>query len=236
MVTLLLPLPAVPVEGRVHPLSLLKLIFVVAYQLVLSSAQVAWLAIKPGPPPLTAVLRAQLSIKSDLVLALAANILTIIPGSMVLEIDQERRLIYVHVIDVGNDKAVARFYKQVAQIERLLIAAFERDADWQPSTAAKETIVNTVWIIAAVMLTAAAVIVMFRILAGPSTLDRIVALDTLVAVTMCAIGTWAAFSLDTTVTYALSALALISFVGSVSVARFRVPDLASGNRESRYPR
>ena len=94
---------------------------------------------------------------------------------------------------------------------------------------------NTVWIIAAVMLIAAAVIVMFRILAGPSTLDRIVALDTMVAVTMCAIGTCAAFSLDTTVTYSLTALALISFVGSVSVARFRVPDFRS-NRESRYQR
>ena len=94
---------------------------------------------------------------------------------------------------------------------------------------------TAIWIISAVMLTAAAIIVMFRILAGPSTLDRLVALDTLVAVTMCAIGTWAAFSLDTTVTYALSALALISFVGSVSVARFRVADIRR-NRESRYPR
>ena len=81
------------------------------------------------------------------------------------------------------------------------------------------------WFTAAVMLTAAAVVTMFRLLAGPSTLDRLVALDTLVAVTMCAIGTWAAFSLDTTVTYGLTALALISFVGSVSVARFRVPDI-----------
>ncbi|MEE6169522.1 MULTISPECIES: monovalent cation/H+ antiporter complex subunit F [Mycobacteriaceae] len=82
----------------------------------------------------------------------------------------------------------------------------------------------TVWIIAAVMLSAAAATTMFRLLAGPTTLDRLVALDTLVAVTMCAIGTWAAFSLDSTVTYSLTALALISFVGSVSVARFRVPD------------
>lgn len=65
---------------------------------------------------------------------------------------------------------------------------------------------------------------MFRLLAGPSTLDRLVAVDTLIAVTMCAIGTWAAASLDSTVTYSLAALALISFVGSVSVARFRVPD------------
>jgi multicomponent Na+:H+ antiporter subunit F len=94
---------------------------------------------------------------------------------------------------------------------------------------------STVWVIAAVLLSAAAAVVMYRILAGPTTLDRLVALDTLVAVTMCAIGTWAAFSLDTTVTYSLTALALISFVGSVSVARFRVPD-ADRRRESRYPR
>ncbi len=84
---------------------------------------------------------------------------------------------------------------------------------------------NTVLFIAGVLLAVAAVATMLRMVLGPSTLDRLVALDTLVAVTMCAIGTWAAFSLDTTVTYSLTALALISFVGSVSVARFRVPDI-----------
>jgi multicomponent Na+:H+ antiporter subunit F len=84
---------------------------------------------------------------------------------------------------------------------------------------------NGVWLVTAVMLVAAATITMFRLLAGPSTLDRLVALDTMVAVAMCAIGTWAAFSLDTTVTYGLAALSLISFVGSVSVARFRVRDV-----------
>jgi multicomponent Na+:H+ antiporter subunit E len=134
VITVLLPLPAVPIEGRLHPLSLLRLVVVVAYQLVLSSVQVAWLAVKPGPPLLSAVLRVRLAIKSDLVLALAVNIMSLIPGSIVLEVDQERRLVYVHVIDVGNEKAVARFYRQVEQIERLLVAAFERDADWQPST------------------------------------------------------------------------------------------------------
>lgn len=92
-----------------------------------------------------------------------------------------------------------------------------------------------VWIIAGVMLSAAAAATMFRLLSGLSTLDRLVALDTLVAVTMCAIGTWAAFSRDTTVTYSMTALALISFVGSVSVARFRVPDVkkTSGRRGDR---
>lgn len=94
---------------------------------------------------------------------------------------------------------------------------------------------TTIWMVTGAMLAAAAVITMFRLLAGPGTLDRLVALDTFVAVTMCAIGTWAAYSLDTTVTYSLTALALISFVGSVSVARFRVRD-DDVNRGSGSPR
>ena len=83
---------------------------------------------------------------------------------------------------------------------------------------------SVVGILAGIMLSAAAGVTMFRLLSGPSTLDRLVSLDTMIAVTMCGIGTWAAYSLDTTVTYSMAALALISFVGSVSIARFRVAD------------
>ena len=139
IITLLLPLPVVPIEGRVHPLSLLRLIGLVGWYLVASSVQLAWLAVKPGPPPLTAVLRAHLAIKSDLVLALAVNIINLTPGTIVLEIDQIRRMIYVHVIDVGSDRAVKRFYRQVAQIERLLVASFERDEHWRPSAEREKT-------------------------------------------------------------------------------------------------
>jgi multicomponent Na+:H+ antiporter subunit E len=133
VIILLLPLPTVPIEGRVHPLSLLRLIVTVCYYLVLSSVQVAYLAIKPGPPPLSAVLRSHLAVKSDLVLALAVNIFNLIPGSIVLEIDQSRRMLYMHVIDVGNERAVARFYSQVATVERMLVATFEREKHWRPS-------------------------------------------------------------------------------------------------------
>jgi len=138
VITVLLPLPPVPVEGRLHLVSLLRLIATVAYYLVVSSVQVAWLAIKPGPPPLTAVLRAHFAVKSDLVLALAVNIMNLTPGTIVLEIDQTRRMVYVHVIDVGSDRALAQFYRQVGQFERLLIAAFERDRDWRPSANVEE--------------------------------------------------------------------------------------------------
>lgn len=132
IITLLLPLPPVPVEGRLHLLSLLRLIVTVAHLLLVSSVQVAALALKPKLP-LSAVLRAHLAIKSDLVLALAVNILNLTPGNIVLEIDQERRMIYVHVLDVGSDRDVQRFHRQVDQLQKLLVATFERDADWRPS-------------------------------------------------------------------------------------------------------
>ncbi|BBX84616.1 Na+/H+ antiporter subunit E [Mycolicibacterium aubagnense] len=132
LITVLLPLPQVPVAGRLHPLSLVHLTVKVTYYLVLSSVQLAWLAIRPGPPPLTAVLRARLALKSDLVLAMAVNVINLIPGSIVLEIDQARRMIYVHVLDVGSERAVQQFHRQIAEVERLMIASFERESHWQP--------------------------------------------------------------------------------------------------------
>lgn len=131
LVTVLLPMPAVPVQGRVHPLSLAWLLLNVAWWLLESSAQVAWLAIRPRRPPPSAVLRARVALKSDLVLALAVNILNLTPGTIVLEIDQARRDVYVHVLDAGSARGVDRFHRQVANLERLLVAAFERDSEWE---------------------------------------------------------------------------------------------------------
>ncbi|MGW0045448.1 Na+/H+ antiporter subunit E [Rhodococcus sp. NPDC003348] len=133
LITVLLPLPRVPVEGRIHVWSIVKLIGLSIWYAAQSSVQVAWLAVRPGPPPVTGVLRVRLSIKSDLVLTLCIDVLNLIPGTMVLEIDQVKRTVYVHVLDVGTDKAVKHFYRTVRQLERLFIASFERDAEWKPS-------------------------------------------------------------------------------------------------------
>jgi multicomponent Na+:H+ antiporter subunit E len=131
-ITFLLPLPRVPVQGKPHPLTILRLVLNVNWWLVRSSVQVAWLTLRPGPPPRAAVLRARLDLKSDLVLALGVSVLNLTPGTLVLEIDQARRLVYVHVLGVDSPGSVDAFHKQVTDLERLLVAAFERDADWQP--------------------------------------------------------------------------------------------------------
>ncbi|OAH43761.1 cation:proton antiporter [Dietzia cinnamea] len=65
---------------------------------------------------------------------------------------------------------------------------------------------------------------MIRLVGGPATLDRLISLDTLVAVAQGGIGVYIAWTKDTTPAAALVALALVAFLGSVSVARFRVRD------------
>jgi multicomponent Na+:H+ antiporter subunit E len=132
LITVLLPLPRVPVGGRIHVWSIVKLIGVSLWYAAQSSVQVAWLSVRPGPPPVTGVLRCRLAIKSDLVLTLCVDVLNLIPGTLVLEVDQVKRTVYVHVLDLGTDKAVHQFHRTVRRLERLFIEAFERPAEWAP--------------------------------------------------------------------------------------------------------
>ena len=134
-IRVLLPLPKVVPEGRIALLPALRLAGYLARDLVVSSAQVAWLAVRPGAAPPTAVIAVTLSTQSDLLLVFIVNALNLMPGSMVLEIDQERRVIYSHAIDVADDAAVARYREQVHELEEHMVRAFPtRHADTLTAT------------------------------------------------------------------------------------------------------
>ena len=75
-----------------------------------------------------------------------------------------------------------------------------------------------------VLLSAAAALTLVRVVRGPNTLDRLVAVDLLVALAMCGLATYSGVTGDSTAIPAVVALTIVGFVGSVSVARFRVPD------------
>ena len=70
------------------------------------------------------------------------------------------------------------------------------------------------------LLTVAALLLVARISLGPTMLDRVVALDVLVAVVICALALEAAVNRHTTTLPILVVLSLLGFVGSVSIARF----------------
>ena len=71
-----------------------------------------------------------------------------------------------------------------------------------------------------VLLTSAATLLVVRMALGPTMLDRVIALDVLVAVLICGLGVEAAVNRHTTTLPILVVFSLVGFVGSVSMARF----------------
>ncbi|NKY87094.1 Na+/H+ antiporter subunit E [Nocardia veterana] len=128
LIMVLLPLPRVPVNGTLRVLPLVELVLVTAYYAIESSLQIAWFAVRRSGAPVSGVLRVRLAIDSDLVLVLCADVLNLIPGTMVLELDRTSGVAWVHVLDVGSDDAVEKFYYTTRRLEGLLIRAFERKA------------------------------------------------------------------------------------------------------------
>ncbi|UPW05873.1 monovalent cation/H+ antiporter complex subunit F [Rhodococcus pyridinivorans] len=78
--------------------------------------------------------------------------------------------------------------------------------------------------IAGALLFVSAILITYRVIAGPNSLDRLVGVDAMLALGICGIAIWAVYTRDTSVLPATVALALVGFIGSVSVARFRVRD------------
>jgi multicomponent Na+:H+ antiporter subunit E len=124
-VRVLLPLPTIVTRGRVHLPTLLRLVRVVTVDLVVSSLEVVWLSVRPGPPPRSAVVRSRVRVRSDLVLSLLVNTITLSPGSVVLEVDLETRVLHTHVLGVRTERDLARFQHKVGQLEDLFVGAFE---------------------------------------------------------------------------------------------------------------
>jgi multicomponent Na+:H+ antiporter subunit F len=66
----------------------------------------------------------------------------------------------------------------------------------------------------------ALLLVTVRFVRGPSTLDRLVSLDAIVAVVMCGLMAHVALTRDSAIVPAVVAVSLVGFLGSSTVARF----------------
>ena len=75
-------------------------------------------------------------------------------------------------------------------------------------------------ILAGVLFTIGGVAALYRIIRGPSLLDRVIASDVFVVTIMCVLGTEMALNHHTETLPVMLVLAAFAFVGSVSFARF----------------
>jgi multicomponent Na+:H+ antiporter subunit E len=124
VVTTVLPLPPVMGGSRFRPLGALLYFGRFLVDVVLSGAQVAWRTLAPGGPPQGAIVQVQLRADSDLLLTMVAETISLVPGSLVLDLDRERRLISVHLLHVTDRADVDRQKAAVLATEDRVVRAF----------------------------------------------------------------------------------------------------------------
>ncbi|WP_104525144.1 Na+/H+ antiporter subunit E [Blastococcus atacamensis] len=123
-VTWLLPLPPVVGGTRVRPLGLLVFLGSFLVDLVSSGAQVAWQTVRPSGIDRSAIIRVQLRTDSDLLLTILAESVTLVPGSMVLDLDRDRSVLVLHVLHVRDEADVERQRASVLVQEERVVRAF----------------------------------------------------------------------------------------------------------------
>lgn len=123
VVTVVFPLPSIEFAGRPHPWGVLKLAAYFVADLVISSVQVSMTAFRIGPPPMNAIIETQLHCQSDFYLTLIAELVCLVPGSVVVEARRTSSVLYIHVLNVKSDADLERARASVFAVERRVMHA-----------------------------------------------------------------------------------------------------------------
>ncbi|TDC80395.1 Na+/H+ antiporter subunit E [Micromonospora sp. KC606] len=123
------PLPPVTFAGRLRPRGLLVLLVAFAVELASASMHVAWIAVRPGYQPRGAIIGVRLRVRSDLNLALTAELLSLVPGTLIVDVDRDEGVLYVHVLDVRGPQDLAGSRKRVLAVEDRIVRAVGSDIE-----------------------------------------------------------------------------------------------------------
>ncbi|MER6147485.1 Na+/H+ antiporter subunit E [Streptomyces hirsutus] len=119
-------LPPVLPGAVPRPLAIGRLLVDLLKDLVGSGVTVAWQVLRYGGKTSTAIVEVPLHVDSDLLITAVAELTTIAPGTLVVEIDRRRQRLYVHALPVRDETDLVRRRKAVQTVERRVARAVGR--------------------------------------------------------------------------------------------------------------
>ena len=82
------------------------------WQLLLANLRVAWEVITPKIYATPGIVAIPLDLKSEIEITILANLITLTPGTLTLDISTDRRTLYVHSMYVDNAESFRQSIKQ----------------------------------------------------------------------------------------------------------------------------
>lgn len=122
-VTRLFYLPPVELSGRFNVFWFIVFLARFLFDLVAASVDVSFQALRPRGLRRTGVIAVDLVTVSDFITTLTSIAVSLVPGSIVIEVDRDRSILYLHTINVEDDAAVERVRSKVLGVERALVRA-----------------------------------------------------------------------------------------------------------------
>jgi multicomponent Na+:H+ antiporter subunit E len=127
VITWVFPLPPIEFGGRFRLWPHTRMIAILLFHLVRSSFLVAAQAFHFGHTMRNAVVRVELRTHSDLYLTLTSELVTLVPGSLVMEARRQESVLYLHVMDVRSAADVTSARRMVLQAEERVVRSFGSD-------------------------------------------------------------------------------------------------------------
>ena len=139
VVCVVFPLPPLRMSVRVRPLRLAWLVLHFLADVVAASAEVSWKTMQFHRQPRNAVIEVDLKTHSDFVLTVVAEMVSLVPGSLVVEARRSTHTLFLHVLDVGDVAGVDKFRAQVFALERRVVLAFGAETEHLDQTSEEGT-------------------------------------------------------------------------------------------------
>lgn len=122
-VTRIFRLPPVDLSGRVNLWWGAVFIATFFVALVRGSLLVAWQVLDPRKQPVSSIIAVPLRTDDDLIMTHTAVTASLIPGSLIVEADRTRRILYLHVIGASTPEEVEAQRKAILGWEARIVRA-----------------------------------------------------------------------------------------------------------------
>ncbi len=127
LVILLVGPRASRLSSRIHPVGLMVFVAVFARELLKAVAQVTWQVVGwPNRRFREAVVAYQAGPISPGLLSILGNTISLTPGTLTLEIDEQHHVLYVHVLHLTDPD---EFADGIRVLERAVVRAFASEAE-----------------------------------------------------------------------------------------------------------
>jgi multicomponent Na+:H+ antiporter subunit E len=114
-------LPPVELSGRFNILYAVPFALVFLAKVVVASSQILYLAAARGRHVKNAVVAVTLRSHQDLLVTATGHVISLIPGSLVVEVDRSTSTLYLHALNISSAEDVENLRREVRSIEAGLI-------------------------------------------------------------------------------------------------------------------